>query len=48
MKSSVMTFLTALAFMGTLALPSPSLGQNQGSACTPHYDSSGAQKPPYC
>jgi hypothetical protein len=50
MKSSVMTFLTALAFMGTLALalPSASLGQNQGSACTPHYDSSGAQKPPYC
>jgi len=50
MKSSVMTFLTALAFIGTfaLALPSASLGQNRGSACTPQYDSSGAQKPPYC
>jgi hypothetical protein len=50
MKSSIMTFLTALAFTGTLALalPGASLGQNQGSACAPHYDSSGAQKPPYC
>jgi hypothetical protein len=50
MKSSVMKFLTALGFIGTLALalPSPSLGQNQGSSCIPQYDSSGAQKPPYC
>ena len=50
MKSSIMKFLMALGFMGTLALalPSASLGQNQGSSCIPQYDSSGAQKPPYC
>jgi hypothetical protein len=50
MKSSVMKFLTALGFAGALALalPSASWGQNQGSSCIPHYDSSGAQKAPYC
>ena len=50
MKSSAMKFLTALGLMGALALtlPSTSWGQNQGSGCIPHYDSSGAQKAPYC
>ena len=50
MKSSVMKYLTALGVAGALALafPSASWAQNQGGACIPHYDSSGAQKPPYC
>jgi hypothetical protein len=49
MKSSVIRFLTALGFAAlTFALPSASWGQKPGGACIPHYDSSGAQKPPYC
>jgi hypothetical protein len=49
MKNSVMKLVVALGLAGALALlPSASFAQSRGNACIPHYDSSGAQKAPYC
>jgi hypothetical protein len=50
MKTSVMKFVAALGVAGALALTATtaSFAQNRGSNCIPQYDSSGAQKAPYC
>ena len=50
MKTSLTKLVAALGIAGALALTvtSVSFAQNRGSACIPHYDSSGAQTAPYC
>jgi hypothetical protein len=56
MQTTVMKLAIALAVAGGVALSAAavslggataSFAQSQ-SQCIPHYDSSGAQKPPYC
>jgi len=50
MKTAVMKFVAALGVAGALALTvtTASFAQNHGSSCIPQYDSTGAQKAPYC
>jgi hypothetical protein len=50
MKSTVTKLVAALGLASALALSATtvSFAQNQGSACIPQYDTSGAQKAPYC
>jgi hypothetical protein len=45
-----MKFMAALGFLGALALtlPGGSFAQGPDGRCIPQYDSSGAQKAPYC
>ena len=50
MKTSMTKLVAALGLASALALAATtvSFAQNQGSACVPQYDTSGAQKAPYC
>jgi hypothetical protein len=50
MKSSMKKIVATLGIAAALALTAASfsLAQSHGSACIPHYDSSGAQTAPYC
>jgi len=50
MKTSLKKIVAALGIAAALAMTATSFSfaQSRGSACIPHYDSSGAQTAPYC